>query len=311
MTLGEQLREVWSLRGMKFTTLWRRVYKELSEDNIWGYAAQLAYYFLFALFPFLMFLAALLAYIPLPDLMEQIMALIGQFVPGTAAEMVQDNVKSLVSQPRGALLSFSMFLSLWVASSAIVAIAESLNHAYGVKESRPYWKVRGMGILMTIGLAAVVIASMVLLIFGPQLGHWLVEYFGLGTAFDVAWLVLRWPVVLLLMMVAAALIYYFAPDVEQDWRWITPGSVFAILLWVSVSLGFSYYANNFGQYDRTYGSIGAVIVLLTWMYLSGLSLLMGGEINAEIEHAAAEGKDPGEKQLPHGNRTRGHSDRVL
>lgn len=250
-----------------------------------------SYYFLFALFPFLMFLAARPLGVSHYLTLWNRSWLVRQFAPGTAAEMVQDNVKSLVSQPRGALLSFSMFLSLWVASSAIVAIAESLNRAYGVKESRPYWKVRGMAGLLTIGLALLIIACMVLLIFGPQLGHGLVDYFGLGTAFDVAWLMLRWPVVLFLMMVAAALIYYFAPDVEQDWRWITPGSVFAVLVGISVSFGFAYYVNSFGQYDRTYGSIGAVIVLLTWMYLSGLSLLVGGEINAEIEHAPAEGKD--------------------
>ncbi len=297
-SLAHELRQVWTFGGLDFFTLARKVYNELSEDDVWGYAAQLAYYFLFALFPFFIFLAALLAYIPIPDLMQHIMELVSEFVPGTASGMIQENVEKLVTQPRGGLLSLGIGLALWASSSAIVAIAESLNRAYGVREGRPFWLVRGVAILLTIGLAVLVILSMALLIFGPELGYWLANYFDAGAAFDAAWAIMRWPLVVFLMTFAVALIYYFAPDVEQEWRWITPGSVFAVLMWIVVSLAFGYYVDNFGQYDKTYGSIGAVIVLLTWMYLSGFSILVGGEINAEIEHAAAHGKNEGEKKLP-------------
>jgi membrane protein len=133
-----------------------------------------------------------------------------------------------------------------------------------------------------------------LLVFGPQLGGWMAAQIGLGMLFQVLWHVLRWLVILVLLTVALAPVYSWAPAAAHAWRWITPGSVFAILATLSTSLGFSYYVTNLGAYDATYGSIGAVIVLLTWMYLTGLFILVGGEINAAIAHASAEGKAPGE-----------------
>ncbi len=119
---------------------------------------------------------------------------------------------------------------------------------------------------------------------------------GLGSIFEVTWNILRWPVILIFLILAMAIIYYFAPDVEQEWKWITPGSVFAVIGWIITSLGFSYYVNHFDSYNKTYGSIGAVIVLLTWMYLTGFFILVGGEINAILEQSAQEGKEPGEKK---------------
>jgi len=298
MSLRRDLREVWTLGGMSLATMVRRVVAEFTEDEIAGRAAQLAYYFLFALFPFFIFLAALLAYVPIPNLMERIMGTVGRVAPGATSEIIEQNIGRLLTQPRGGLLSFGILVSLWVSSSAIVAIGESLNRAYGVREERPFWKVRGIAILLTIGLATLVIVSTALLIFGPELGEWLANRFRAGPAFDLVWSALRWPVAISLMIVAAALIYYFTPDVEQEWRWITPGSVFAVLTWLAMTLGFGYYVDHFGQYDKTYGSLGAVVVLLTWMYMSGMALLIGGEINAEIEHAAEGGKNAGEKELP-------------
>ena len=298
MTLRDELREVWTLGGLRPWTLAKRVWREMNEDDVWGYAAQLAYYFLFSLFPFFIFLAALLAYIPIPNLLDQIMGLLGEFLPATVLDMIKGNVLELVTQPRGGLLSFGILLTLWIAASAIAAMIDSLNRAYGVREGRPFWKVRLVAIFLTIGLAALMLSSMVLLIFGSELGGIIAAKVGLGAAFDTAWQILRWPIIVFLMMLGAALIYYFAPDVEQEWRWITPGSVFAVLAWVAMSLLFSWYVDRFGNYNVTYGSIGAVIILLTWMYATGFFLLVGGEINAEIEHAATSGKTKGKKKLP-------------
>lgn len=298
MSLREQLHEVWTLGGLPISTLLKRVWNEINEDDVWGYAAQLAYYFLFSLFPFFIFLAALLAYIPIPDLLDQIMALLGQFLPVTVLEMVKDNVLELVTQPRGGLLSLGILLALWTAASAIAAMTDSLNRAYGVKEGRPFWRVRLVAVLLTVGLAFLMLSSMVLLIFGSEVGSLLATKIGWGDAFDTAWEIVRWPIIVFLMMFGAALIYYFAPDVEQEWRWITPGAVFAVLAWIAMSLLFAWYVDHFGTYSVTYGSIGAVIILLTWMYFTGFFLLVGGEINAEIEHAAASGKAPGKKKLP-------------
>jgi membrane protein len=283
-----------ALEGVPVTAFVKRVLHKAWVDDCLGKAAQLSYAFLFALFPFLLFVTTLLGYLPLPNLMEEIMALLTTVLPGEVLHLIQDNIRTLVTTQRGGLLSFGIFAALWMAASAIMVIIDTLNRAYEVQDGRPFWKVGGIALLLTIGLPLFMLISMVLLVFGPQLGGWIAAQIGLGTLFQVLWNVLRWPVILVLLIVALAPVYYCAPDVAHAWRWITPGSVFAILATLSTSLGFSYYVTNFASYDATYGSIGAVIVLLTWMYLTGLFILIGGEINAELAHASAEGKAPGE-----------------
>ena len=284
--------------GVGFVEIAKRTFNEVLNDDCLGRAAQLAYYFLFALFPFLLFLTTLLGYIPVPNLLDNIMDLLAQALPREALGLVQEHLRVLVSQPRGGLLSFGIIAALWTSSSAILAITAGLNRAYDVEESRPWWKVRIAALLLTIALSLFVIAATGLLIFGPQLGTWLASSVGLGDLFSLVWNVARWAIILSFLIIALAALYYFAPDVQQKWRWITPGSVCAVGGWIIASLGFSYYVNNFGSYNATYGSIGAVIVLLTWMYVTGFVILVGGELNSEIEHAAPSGKNPGERTAP-------------
>jgi membrane protein len=293
--LAAQVREVLELGGLSVKEFAWRVINKVQSDDCFGEAAQLAYYFLFAIFPFFLFLTALLAYLPIPNLMDQIMSLLAQALPTQALDLVRDNVTSLTTEPRGGLLSLGILVSLWASSSAIVATTEGLDRAYEVSDSRPWWKVRASAILLTIGFSLFIIAALILLMFGPHLGSWLAHAVGLGDIFEIAWNILRWPVIVVLMMIGLAILYYFAPDVEQEWQWVTPGAVFVTIGLIIACLGFSYYVNNFGSYNKTYGSIGAVIVLLTWMYLTGFFIIVGGEINAVIEHAAPSGKDPGEK----------------
>jgi membrane protein len=289
---GHHARRV--LGGVPVIALVKRVLSKAWTDDCLGKAAQLSYAFLFALFPFLLFLTTLLGYLPVPNLMEQIIALLAAVLPGDALHLIQDNIRTLVTTQHGGLLSFGIFAALWTAASAIRVIIETVNRAYGVQDGRPFWKVWGIALLFTIGLPLFMLASMSLLVFGPQLGGWMAAQIGLGALFQGLWNVLRWLVILVLLLVAMAPVYAWAPDVAHAWRWITPGAVFAILATLLTSLGFSYYVTHFGSYDATYGSIGAVIVLLTWMYLTGLFLLVGGEINAAIAHASPEGKPSGE-----------------
>ena len=283
------------LGGLGITELATRVIKEVREDDSLGWAAQLAYYLLFAVFPFVLFLTALLGYLPIPNLMERLLATLATLLPGEVVTLLQDHVRQLVTEQKGGVLSFGILAALWASSSAVVAIIDALNRAYDVQEGRPWWKVRAVALLLTIGLSLFIMVAMVLLIFGPQLGDWLASLVGLGKVFELLWNILRWPVSAGMLMVAMAVVYYYAPDVEQEWKWITPGAVFAVLATLVVSLAFSVYVSHFGSYNKTYGSIGAVIVFLTWLYLTGLCLLIGGEINAEIEHAAPTGKAPGQK----------------
>jgi membrane protein len=298
-TTGEPPPSPWKFGGLSVKELGRRVFHEIQGDDCFGRAAQLAYYFLFALFPFFLFLTTLLGYLPIPNLLDHVMEVLAPLLAGDALRLVQDNLHQLVTGERGGLLSFGILAALWTSSSALTAIIDSLNRAYDVEEGRPFWKVRGIAVLLTVGLSAFMIVALVLLTFGPQLGRWIADLVGLGGVFALSWNILRWPVIVGLLILAMAMLYYFAPDVEQKWQWITPGSAVSVIGWLLASLGFAFYVNNFGSYNATYGSIGAVIVLLTWMYLSGLFVLIGGEINAEIEHAAQDGKESGEKQLPH------------
>ena len=230
--------------------------------------------------------------------MERLLAALAMVLPGEAVTLLQDNIRHLVTEQKGGLLSFGILAALWSSSSAVVAITAALNQAYDVEEGRPWWKVRATALLLTMGLSLFLLIAVALLIFGPQLGGGVASLVGLGWAFELTWNILRWPVSAALLIVALALVYYWAPDVEQEWKWITPGAVFAVLATLLTSLGFSLYVSHFGSYNTTYGSLGAVIVFLTWLYLTGLCVLVGGELNAEIEHAAPGGKAPGEKTSP-------------
>jgi membrane protein len=283
------------LGGLRVKELATRVMKEVREDDCLGWAAQLAYYLLFAVFPFLLFVTALLGFVPIPNLMERLIGGLAAVLPGEAVTLLQDNIRQLVTEQKGGLLSFGILAALWSSSSAVVAITAALNQAYDVEEGRPWWKVRGIAVLLTMGLSLFVLLAVVLLIFGPQLGGGLATLVGLGRVFEILWNILRWPVSAGFLIVALALVYYWAPDVEQKWQWITPGAVCAVMATLLASLGFSLYVNSFGSYNKTYGSLGAVIIFLTWLYLTGLCVLVGGEINAEIEHAAPGGKAPGAK----------------
>ena len=216
-----------SLGGLSITELSKRVFYEVLADDCFGQAAQLAYYFLFALFPFLLFLITLLGYIPIPNLLDHLMDFLARASPAEALALVRDHLHSLVSHQHSGLLSFGIILALWTAASAISAIISGLNRAYGVEESRPWWKVRGLAILLVIGLSLFMIAATVLLMFGPQLGNWLASEVGLGDVFALIWNIMRWPVSIMLLMIGLAILYYFAPDVSQRWRWVTPGSMFA------------------------------------------------------------------------------------
>jgi membrane protein len=259
-----------------------RVVRGIRKDHCTGHAAEIAFFFVFALFPCLLTLTSLLAYLPVPDLVQVLLKILGNFIPDTVLSLVEKNLRTLVTVQKGGLLSFGVLLSLWTASKAVVAIQTSLNDAYETEDQRPYWQVRILSVLLVICLAFFVIASLLLLFFGRQIGVWIASLAGFGHAFSLAWSILRWPVILALMMTALSALYRYAPALKQSWRETIPGAVTATGAWIVVSLAFSYYANNFRSYDKTYGSIGAVIALLFWMYASAFVILLGGEINARL-----------------------------
>jgi membrane protein len=279
---------------MSFVALSKRLYREYENDAVADRAAGLSYYFVFSLFPFLFFLTTLTAFLPfIRHSVQTFMARANEILPTAATQLIKEHLHELVDRPRPRLLTIGLAVTLYSASRGVDAVRKALNLAYDVKESRPMWKTELYAFGMTIGCAILVLLGIGLLVAGGSLGFWLADKIGIEHQYVLVWRWLRWPVTAFLIMWCAALVYYLLPDVKQQFKFITPGSVVGTLIWLLATWGFSVYAGNFGKYNLTYGSIGGVIVLMTWFYISGFIFLMGGELNAIIEDAAPEGKTSG------------------
>ena len=272
------LRDLASIRALKATV------QEFQRDDTLGIAAQLAYYLILALFPFILVLVSLLGTFGSEELASEVLGYFQQVMPEQAYEIIKDFTDNIISGKAEApgLFTFGILFTIWAASGAFAALINALNRAYDVQETRPFWKVRGIAILMTLGLSVLILIGVLLLVLGPQIGEAIANVFGLERTFLVVWEVARWPVALFFMMFTVALLYYFAPDVDQPFRWITPGGLIGVVLWVLASVGFNFYVSNFGSYNKTYGSIGAVIVLLLYLYISSLTILFGATLNATL-----------------------------
>jgi membrane protein len=265
------------------------------DDDVMGLAAQLSYYFFLALFPALLFLLSVASFFPLTNITDDVARSLGPFVSPQVLALIEEQMLRLANNENGGLLTFGVAGALWSSSAAIVSIVGALNRAYDITEGRPWWKVRLLSIALTLGVAVFILIAFSLVLVGPTVATWLGQSTGWGAPFEWAWLILQWPVAFALVSTGIGLIYYFGPDAEQDWVWITPGAVAATILWLLVSLLFKLYIANFTDYEGSYGTVGAVIVVLLWFYVSGIALLTGAELNAEIEHASPYGKAPGQK----------------
>lgn len=271
--------------GLSPLELLKRTAKETINDDCASLAAQLSYYFALALFPALLFIVSLASYLPYNAVNEVINA-IAPIAPPEVLEIVRKQLESIVSGEQSGLLTIGILGAVWSSSGAMTSIVSALNTAYDVPESRPWWKVRLISIGLTIALVMFVLLSFTLIIAGPDAGRWLAEWFGLGSMFDEAWRLLRWPLIFALATTGIAIVFYYAPDADQDWVWITPGSILTTVLWVLFSMAFRVYVTKVGDYAATYGALAGAAILLLWLYFSGLALLIGGELNSEIEHAA-------------------------
>lgn len=281
---------LWALGGITWKELGRRVWREADEDDVFGRAAQLAYYFLLALFPLLIFLTTLFGYFAgeASDLRVNLLRYFATVLPSSAADLVGTTLNGVIDGAGGGKLSFGILATLWAASNGMGAITEALNVAYGVKETRSFVKRRLIAVGLTVALALLIISALVLLLYGGRIAETVTAWLGFGEFFEVFWKIAQWPFVLAFVLLAFGLIYYFAPDLrEQSWAWVTPGSLVGVGLWLLVSFGFRAYLHFFDSYSATYGTLGAVVILMLWFYLTGVAVLIGGEINSEIENAAA------------------------
>ncbi len=272
------------LRTLFTFTALKKAVAEFQRDDALGLAAQLAYYLTLALFPFILFVVSLMGTFSTPQLADYILEYFSQVLPDPVYETVSTYTGDLLSgrNPAPGLLSFGILATIWAASGAFSALINALNRAYDAQETRPFWKVKGIALLMTLGLSILVLVGVLLMVAGPPIGRAIADIFGLGDIFVLVWNIVRWPTALLFLVIVVALLYYFAPNVDQPFRWITPGGFIGVALWVLASVGFNIYVYNFGSYNKTYGSIGAAIVLLLYFYISSLTILFGAELNATL-----------------------------
>lgn len=276
--------------GMSWKEFFKGLGSELSRDGVTDIAASVTYYGALALFPFLLFLVALASLVIAPSDAERLVDQLSSVAPGAVTQILGERIRQLGQDQNATLVGFGALGAIWAASGGITALMRALNTAYDVKEGRPFWKVRGIALLMTLVAGALaLVAALVAVATAP-----LADRVGGPLGLAIGWL--RLPIAGIVMMFLWALLYYVLPDVEQKFKFITPGSVGGVVLWVLASWGFSRYVASFGSYDKTYGALGGVIVLFLWMWISSLVLLVGAEVNAFIEHRSPEGKRQGAKE---------------
>jgi len=279
---------LWKFGGLTPYNLVKRTYAEIGKDDVFGHSAELSYYFLLALFPALLFMITILGFMAGPgsELRNQLMSYMARVMPGSAADLVSKTLNEIHQNSSALKALFGAVTALWAATGGIDAISKTLNIAYDLQETRSYVRKKLTSLGLTFGLAILIIGALALLAFGGQIGEFVAAKVGLGEAFTLVWKILQWPVAFGAMFLAFSLIYYFAPNMkEPQWYWITPGAAVGVVLWIMASLGFSLYLKFFNSYSKTYGSLGAVIILMLWFYLTGMAILIGGEVNSEISKA--------------------------
>ena len=272
----------------------KSLYQKYEDNEVGDGAATISYYLIFSLFPFLFFLATLIAYIPFArGSTHALLARARAILPSEAMGIVEMHLRGLMGRPRPHLLTLGLAAAVYSASCGVDALRKGLNLAYDVKESRPLWKTELLAFGITVGGGLLVLVGIALLVAGGSAGLWAARHLHVAEEYVIVLRWIRWPMVAIMITLGAAFSYYLLPDVEQKFKFITPGSVIGTFVWFLASWGFGTYVSHFGSYNLTYGSIGGVVVLLTWFFITGFILLMGGEMNAMVEQAVSGGKESG------------------
>lgn len=250
------------------------------DDDVTALGAQMTYYFILAFFPFLIFLLTMVSLTPIQ--VEEALIYLEGFVPEATFRIISDILQQVLADRNNALLSFGMVATFWAASRGMTALIRGMNKAYDEKETRPWWKLKGMALLFTLALAVVLLFALALLVFGHPLGRQLFIWLEYPGYYEPIWDIIKYSIPAGAMIVVFMVLYRYVPNAKLSFKGVIPGSIFASVGWIVISVLFSFYVNHFGSYARTYGSIGGIIVLLIWLYLSSIIILMGGEINATI-----------------------------
>jgi membrane protein len=252
-------------------------------------AAALSYYFVLSLFPALIFLSAVVAYLPVPDLFNQAMALMARFLPADSMGLVRGVLADVVSPNKGTFLSFGMLGTLWAASGGFAAAIEALNIAYEVKDDRPFWKTRPLAVGLAFMIGALLLVALSVMIAGPRFGEWLAGRVRLSNLFILLWPYIHWTIAAGFTILAVEALYYLAPNVQQRFPATLPGAVLALACWIVLSYLLGVYFRHFANFNKTYATLGAGIALMVWLYWTGFAMLVGAELNAELAKLSSEG----------------------
>jgi membrane protein len=261
----------------------KRVYAKAQRDDIFNGAAALGFYLTLAIFPIMIFLMALVPYLPIADVGQAMMNFLRQVLPPSAMSMLADVLREVTSERRGGLLSFGIIAALWSASTGMYAVMQQLNDAYEVEEKRPFLRARATAVALTILFGTLVLGAFSLVVLGGMIERFLGDHFGFSEALLLFFRVFRWVIIVLALLLAISLVYYLGPNRRHPFKFLSRGTVLASVLLLAASYGFSLYTSNFNNYSAVYGSIGAVIILMMWLYIVGLVILLGAEVNAALE----------------------------
>jgi len=276
---------LWTRGGLTWKELGVRLWRQIFEDELLGRCAELAYFFLFSAFPLLLFLTTLLGYIAGASnaVRWNLFEYLARISPSQdVTALLTGTLNEITVARSGMKLYLSLFAAIWIASNGMIAVGRTLNIACGLKETRRWWKRRIISVALTIVFAALIISALGVIFYGGAIAGLLAEY--LGPFVAVAWHVMRWPLVLVFVIISFEMVYNYAPNLGEgsSRQWGTPGAITAVSLWLLASFGLRLYLSFFHAYSTAYGSVGVIIVLLTWFYFTGFAILMGGEVNSEI-----------------------------
>jgi len=278
---------LWKLGGLTPWQLGRTVFEQINANNVFGRAAELAFYFLFALFPLILLMMTLFGLFASHsfELQNDLLSYFADFLPPTAFQLLRKVVTELAAHPSHGKLTFGLVSALWVISSGISSMISFLNLAHHVRETRPWFKVRAIAVGLSILISILLLAALFMVLVGSHFVGWVGTGLRLHPMVLLVWKCIQWPTAILFVSISCSLIYYCGPDLKERrrWHWFTPGSAFGGFVWLAASFGFRIYLHFFDNYSASYGSLGAVMILLVWLYVTGLACLIGAEINAEIE----------------------------
>ena len=267
-----------------------QTYGDLLRNHTLQMAAALAYYFVLSLFPALIFLSAVVAFLPLPDLFNQALGIMARFLPPDSMGLVRRVLSDVITPNRGTFLSFGILGTLWAASGGFSAAIEALNIAYDVQDDRPFWKTRPLAMGLALVTGALMLVALSVMIVGPRFGEWLAARVHLSYLFVLLWPYVHWAIAIGFTILAVEALYFLAPNVKQRFLATLPGAILAVGCWIALSYLLGLYFRHFGSFNKTYGTLGAAIALMTWLYWIGFAMLVGAELNSELAKISRHGK---------------------